>query len=56
MMTWVLMSLWMAYQAFVVSVFIARVKKEDDMLRIEFKEEWDKWASKVPYRLIPYIY
>jgi protein-S-isoprenylcysteine O-methyltransferase Ste14 len=46
----------MANQAFVVFVFMARVKKEDDILRMEFKEEWDKWASKVLYRLIPYIY
>jgi protein-S-isoprenylcysteine O-methyltransferase Ste14 len=53
--TRVLMSLWTANQAFVVSVVIARAKKEDEMLRKEFKD-WDKWASEVPYKLIPYVY
>jgi protein-S-isoprenylcysteine O-methyltransferase Ste14 len=54
-LTQVLVSLLTASQAFMISVFVARVKKEDEMLKREFKD-WDKWASRVPYRIIPYVY
>jgi protein-S-isoprenylcysteine O-methyltransferase Ste14 len=47
--------LWIVDQIFVVFVFVDRMKKEDGMLRKEFSD-WDKWASKVPYKAIPYVY
>ena len=34
-------------------VLVSRVAKEDRMLRETFGEEWDEWATRVPYRLIP---
>lgn len=33
-----------------------RIWKEDEMLRALFKEEWEVWAKRTPYRLIPLIY
>ena len=33
-----------------------RVGEEDQMLKKEFGEEWEEWAKKTPYRLIPYVY
>ena len=33
-----------------------RVDREDRMMRKEFGEEWEKWAKKTPYRLIPFLY
>lgn len=35
---------------------ILRVPMEDEYLRKEFKEEWEEWARRVPYRFIPGIY
>lgn len=35
---------------------LMRVPREDLALRAEFKEEWDAWAKRTPYRLIPWIY
>lgn len=49
-----LMSVWALGGVFVISVMIARTEKEDNMLRKEFSE-WDEWAKKVPYKLIPYV-
>ncbi|PBK82381.1 hypothetical protein ARMGADRAFT_1038695 [Armillaria gallica] len=41
-----------------VAVFsvLMRVKTEDDFLRREFGEKWEKWAHDVPYRLVPGLY
>lgn len=29
---------------------------EDQVLKMHFKEQWEEWAEKTPYRLIPYIF
>ena len=34
----------------------SRVDREDRLMRKEFGEEWEKWAKKTPYRLIPFLY
>ncbi|KAG7451621.1 ICMT-domain-containing protein [Guyanagaster necrorhizus] len=39
----------------VLSVLM-RVKTEDEFLRREFGEKWEKWADAVPYRLVPGLY
>ncbi|PIL33574.1 hypothetical protein GSI_04197 [Ganoderma sinense ZZ0214-1] len=33
-----------------------RVDEEDRMMRKEFGEEWERWAKKTRYRLIPFVY
>ncbi|TFK52665.1 hypothetical protein OE88DRAFT_1734626 [Heliocybe sulcata] len=35
---------------------LARVPREDKMMKDQFGEQWDEWAKKTPYRLVPYIY
>ena len=47
---------WMANLLFVPVMMLIRVGREDRMLREEFKEQWDKWSSRTPYRLFPGIY
>ncbi|PIL34316.1 transcription factor [Ganoderma sinense ZZ0214-1] len=42
--------LWIALQLFL------RVDEEDMVMRKEFGEEWDEWAKKTAYRLIPFVY
>ncbi|KAH9924401.1 uncharacterized protein B0H18DRAFT_1119938 [Fomitopsis serialis] len=33
-----------------------RAPTEDEMLRREFGEEWEAYARRVPYRLVPYVF
>jgi protein-S-isoprenylcysteine O-methyltransferase Ste14 len=33
-----------------------RVPEEDGMMRKQFGQEWERWAAKVPYKLIPGVY
>lgn len=34
----------------------SRMGKEDAALRRQFGKEWDNWARRVPYKLIPWVY
>ncbi|KAF8902975.1 hypothetical protein CPB85DRAFT_1469039 [Mucidula mucida] len=47
------MSFWAAV---IRSALIPRMRKEDDMLREAFGEEWENWRKLVPCRLIPGVY
>ncbi|KAI0073074.1 hypothetical protein K474DRAFT_1667010 [Panus rudis PR-1116 ss-1] len=40
----------------VAGVLLSRVPREDRILRDEFKEEWETWARKTPYKVVPWIY
>jgi len=33
-----------------------RMNGEDDILRMRFGAEWEEWAGRVPYKLIPWVY
>ncbi|KAF8893030.1 hypothetical protein BD779DRAFT_1670031 [Infundibulicybe gibba] len=35
---------------------LTRAPKEDETLKKEFGEEWEEWARRVPYKMIPGIY
>ena len=39
-----------------VALSVSRVKKEDKILRDEFKGEWEAWRERTPYALIPFCY
>ena len=39
-----------------ISVGVSRMGREDKELKGFFGEEWDKWASRVQYRLMPGVY
>ncbi|KAI0050661.1 hypothetical protein FA95DRAFT_1486732, partial [Auriscalpium vulgare] len=53
---WWYAALWTAMNAFILTSLMARAPTEDAMLRDQFREEWDAWAARVPYRVIPGIY
>ena len=36
--------------------FVRRVSMEDEVLRKEFGSEWEEWAKKTPYKLLPLVY
>ncbi|KAL1748863.1 hypothetical protein HDZ31DRAFT_28824 [Schizophyllum fasciatum] len=47
---------WVMIQGALLTVGVCeRMPREDDMLRKEFGQQWDEWAKRVPYRLIPGI-
>ena len=45
-----------AYCMFSTGNLMRRVAKEDRVLRKEFGAEWEAWAGRTRYRLIPFIY
>jgi len=46
--------LWILEVAFITHLLILyRVEREDNMLRETFGEEWDNWAKRVPWKLMP---
>ncbi|KAJ3522735.1 hypothetical protein NM688_g8832 [Phlebia brevispora] len=47
---------YLSYCAYVCSFLLARVSKEDKVLKQQFRAEWEEWAKRTPYRLIPYVY
>ncbi|KAI8968783.1 ICMT-domain-containing protein [Trametes punicea] len=47
---------WVAWVVFMIVGTVRRVPKEDAVLRKEFRDQWDEWARKTPYALIPYVY
>lgn len=42
--------------ASMVAIPLARIPMEDAMLRKQFGQEWEEWARRVPYALIPGVY
>ncbi|OSC99256.1 ICMT-domain-containing protein [Trametes coccinea BRFM310] len=47
---------WTVWNVLLMIGFVRRVPKEDAVLRKEFGAQWEEWARKVPYTLIPYVW
>ncbi|KAI0365388.1 ICMT-domain-containing protein [Pilatotrama ljubarskyi] len=47
---------WVLWLSWVLVGMLRRVAKEDAVLRQEFGEQWEEWARKVRYALLPYVY
>ncbi|EKM50766.1 uncharacterized protein PHACADRAFT_153017 [Phanerochaete carnosa HHB-10118-sp] len=47
---------WSAVSLSIPTMLVQRVEKEDEVLRKEFGEQWDRWAERTPYKIFPYIY
>lgn len=47
---------WVVVYVASIGLIISRTKKEDIMLRQEFRGEWDIWAKQARWRLIPFVY
>ena len=37
-------------------LLLPRVNREDEVLKKEFGAEWERYAKKTPYKLIPFVY
>lgn len=47
---------WIGFVTFTLGNMALRTTNEDQFLRNEFGKEWDEWAEKVPYKMIPGIF
>ncbi|KAH7888164.1 hypothetical protein F5I97DRAFT_1806556 [Phlebopus sp. FC_14] len=49
---------WVWWVLFMVCVVMAaaRAPEEDEMMKVTFGDEWERWAARVKYRLVPYVY
>ncbi|KAH8987006.1 hypothetical protein EDB92DRAFT_1936121 [Lactarius akahatsu] len=47
---------WCVMEAYVLSSILCRTPTEDSFLRKQFGAEWDAWAARVQYRVIPYVF
>ncbi|KAH7926688.1 hypothetical protein BV22DRAFT_1032563 [Leucogyrophana mollusca] len=52
----VLAGMWCVLVGVVTLTLMRRTRKEDVMLKREFGQEWEEWAERVRYRLIPGVY
>jgi protein-S-isoprenylcysteine O-methyltransferase Ste14 len=48
--------LWTAMELFVLYSILARAPIEDALLKKQFGKEWEEWAARVQYRVIPGIF
>ncbi|CDO76872.1 hypothetical protein BN946_scf184901.g9 [Trametes cinnabarina] len=47
---------WVVWGMLMVIGFVRRVPREDMVLKKEFGTQWDEWATRVPYTLVPYVW
>ncbi|KAG6331080.1 hypothetical protein ID866_8010 [Astraeus odoratus] len=51
-----LVPIWIFSMTIVTLCVCVRMKEEDRMMEVMFKDEWMSWAGRVRYRLIPWVY
>ena len=49
-------AVWALWWVSVAGGVVRRVLKEDAVLKNQFGQEWEEWAKRTPYKLIPYLY
>ncbi|KAI9452584.1 hypothetical protein F5148DRAFT_1235681 [Russula earlei] len=47
---------WCAMEIYVLASILVRASTEDVLLKKQFGAEWDAWAARVPYRVIPGVF
>jgi protein-S-isoprenylcysteine O-methyltransferase Ste14 len=55
---WVQLPIWgmAAFRVGVTGWLAWRTQEEDKLLQKEFGKQWDAWATKTKYRMIPFVY
>ncbi|KAI0034104.1 hypothetical protein K488DRAFT_46227 [Vararia minispora EC-137] len=48
--------LWTVMESYVLYGILSRALIEDDLLKVTFGKEWEDWAARVPYRVIPGVF
>ena len=52
----ILIAIWLAIAGAVVVSLLLRIPNEDKLLHTKFGEEWEVWARRVHYKLVPCMY
>ena len=47
---------WGGWSVILTCLLMLRVNAEDDILKKEFGTQWEVWARRTPYKVIPYIW
>ena len=47
---------WTLWWISVTGAVVRRVSTEDEVLKNRFGQEWEEWAKRTPYKLVPYLY
>jgi protein-S-isoprenylcysteine O-methyltransferase Ste14 len=47
---------WAALMVTVIVILVVRIPREDEMMARGIGKEWEEWAQRVKYRLIPGVY
>ncbi|KAJ8094534.1 hypothetical protein AAF712_010202 [Marasmius tenuissimus] len=47
---------WFGGIALMIGTLMMRINSEEEMLRKEFGDKWEKWRQDVPYKLFPGVY
>ena len=52
-----MIAVWWAYMMIDIPIrLVRRAQKEDKVLRETFGQEWEAWARRTPYVLVPFVY
>ncbi|KAG6915473.1 hypothetical protein DXG01_011340, partial [Tephrocybe rancida] len=51
-----MLCVWSTIAFSVIASLLLRVAPEDEILRMKFGEEWEMWATQVPYQLVPGLF
>jgi protein-S-isoprenylcysteine O-methyltransferase Ste14 len=52
----VVVGVWVGFWIWLISVFVRRTRREDEMMEETFGNQWTGWRSKVKYRLVPGLF
>lgn len=55
-LVWALLGFWIVKVYYALSSTNARIVREDRELKKVFGTEWDKYAERVPWRLVPWVW
>ncbi|OJT10648.1 hypothetical protein TRAPUB_12842 [Trametes pubescens] len=52
----VVMAAWAVYNLYIVAMLPARMRREDEVLKKQFGDQWVQWSTRTRYKLVPGIY
>lgn len=52
----VFMWVWTAWYTIMILITLRRTSVEDEVLRKEFGKQWEEWAERTPYKLLPFVF
>ncbi|KAF5334102.1 hypothetical protein D9758_016067 [Tetrapyrgos nigripes] len=56
LMVIVVLVVWTCNFSIAITILLGRMKKEDELMKREFGNQWIEWKQSVPYKLVPGVY